>query len=100
MGLLSSFQESLYTQSLQKSPFSCSLLAILIICIITRIFTGLRSKITQNDYDAATKTPNIIPYWLPFVGTSLSFLRNIESTITHDRYVNGSLSVQLLTHDT
>jgi TRAP-type C4-dicarboxylate transport system permease small subunit len=85
MGLLSSFQKIPYIQSFQESPLSSSLLAFLIICIITRVVTGLRSSIAQNNHDAATKTPNTIPYWLPFVGTALSFLRNIESTITNDR---------------
>jgi len=85
MGLLSSSQKNPYTQSLQESPLSSSLLALLIICIITRVVTGLRSSIAQNNHDAAIKTPNTIPYWLPFVGTALSFLKNIESTITHDR---------------
>ncbi|KAH3976312.1 hypothetical protein HBH98_160140 [Parastagonospora nodorum] len=89
MGLLSSFQNIPYTQSLRNSPLSSSLLALLIICIITRIVTGLRSNVAQNNHDAATKTPNTIPYWLPFIGTALSFLKNIESTITHDRYASG-----------
>jgi TRAP-type C4-dicarboxylate transport system permease small subunit len=85
MGLLQSFQESPYIHSLAASPFTSSILAVLIVCILTRIITGVRSSIAQNNHDATTKTPNTIPYWLPFVGTALSFLRNIESTITHDR---------------
>jgi p-aminobenzoyl-glutamate transporter AbgT len=85
MGLLRSFQESPYTQSLFTSPLLTSILALLVVCFITRIVTGVRSSIAQNNHDAASKTPNTIPYWLPFIGTALSFLRNIESTITHDR---------------
>lgn len=85
MGLLRSLQESPYILSLFASPLLSSISALLIVCVLTRIITGVRSSIAQNNHDAASKTPNTIPYWLPFIGTALSFLRNIESTITHDR---------------
>lgn len=85
MGLLRSFQESPYTQPFAASPVLSSICAILVVCIITRVITGFRSNIAQRNHDAASKIPNTIPYWLPFMGTALSFLRNIESTITHDR---------------
>lgn len=90
MGLLRSFQESPYTQSFAASPILSSISAILVISIATRVITGLRSNLIQRNHDAASKTPNTIPYWLPFVGTALSFLRNIESTITHDRYAHSN----------
>jgi hypothetical protein len=87
MGLLLSFQQSSYTQSFVASPLVSSFSAIFIVCVATRVITGVRSSIAQNNHDVASKTPNRIPYWLPFIGSALSFLRNIESTITRDRQV-------------
>jgi hypothetical protein len=85
MGLLRSLQENPGAQSFAASPLLSAVVAVLVTCVITRIVTGLRSSIADNNQDTASKTPNTIAYWLPWVGTALSFLGNIESTITQDR---------------
>lgn len=85
MGLLHSFQESPYTQALVASPLLSVISTFLLTCIITRVITGVRSSIAQNNKDAASKTPNRIAYWLPWVGSALSIARSIEGTIARDR---------------
>ncbi|KAF2028404.1 cytochrome P450 [Setomelanomma holmii] len=93
MGLLHLVQESPYTHSLISSlissPFLSLTCIVLFISIITRIITGVRSSIAQNNNDAASKTPNRIAYWLPWVGSALSFVRDIEGTISRDRDISG-----------
>jgi hypothetical protein len=85
MGLLHSFQENPCTQFFAASPLLSTVLAVLVTCVVTRIVTGLHSSVADNNHDTASKTPNTIAYWLPWIGTAFSFLGNIESTITQDR---------------
>lgn len=86
MAVLSSLRHSALAQACIASPLLSALSAFLIVCIITRVFTGVRSSLALNNRDADNKTPNRIGYWLPWVGSSLSFARNVEATIAHDRY--------------
>ncbi|OAL51217.1 cytochrome P450 [Pyrenochaeta sp. DS3sAY3a] len=89
MGFTRAFQESFYARFLLVSPTLSVLFTVLATCIITRIITGVRSSIAQNNKDAPSKTPNRIAYWLPWVGSALSFARNIEGTIARDRDNSG-----------
>jgi hypothetical protein len=56
-----------------------------IICLITRIITEIQKRISQNQVDVVTKTPSQVPYWVPFVGSAISFVKDIEGTIARDR---------------
>ena len=87
MGLLHSLQGHPYTQVVTASPLRSILWAFVLTCLITRIITGTRSYIAKNNNDVPTKTVNRISYWIPWVGSAISFARNIEGTISADRYI-------------
>ncbi|KAF2008830.1 cytochrome P450 [Aaosphaeria arxii CBS 175.79] len=89
MGLVRSFQENPYAQAVVASPFISLVSTFVLTCLITRIVTGLRSTIAQNNTEADKKTPNRIAYWVPFVGSAISFARDIEGTISKDRDLSG-----------
>ncbi|KAF2800342.1 cytochrome P450 [Melanomma pulvis-pyrius CBS 109.77] len=89
MGLLHSLQEHSYTQAVLASPGKSLLSALAIVCLVTRIITGTRSYIARNNNDGPTKTVNRISYWIPWVGSAISFARNIEGTISSDRDHTG-----------
>jgi hypothetical protein len=87
MGLLHSLQSHPYTQIVTASPPKSILWAFALTCLVTRIVTGTRSYIAKNNNDVPTKTVNRISYWIPWVGSAISFARNIEGTISADRYI-------------
>lgn len=89
MGLLQSLQEHPYTQVITTSPLKTVLSALAIVCLVTRTITGTRSYIARNNNDAPTKKVNRISYWIPWVGSAISFARNIEGTISRDRDETG-----------
>jgi hypothetical protein len=88
MGLVRSLQENPYAELLASSPLLSIFSTFVITCVVTRLVTGFQSTIAQNNRDVDKKTPNQIAYWLPWVGSAISFARNIEGTISRDRYVN------------
>lgn len=87
MGLLRLAREDPYFRSLAASPVLSVISFFLLVSIVTRIITGVRSNIAQDNNDARSKTPNRIAYWLPWLGSALSFVRDIEGTISRDHYV-------------
>ncbi|KAF2474314.1 cytochrome P450 [Lindgomyces ingoldianus] len=89
MGLLRSFQEIPYIQGLLTSPVISILSFFVLSCVLTRVITEVRSRVAINQVDAASKTPNRIPYWVPFVGSAVSFARDIEGTLSRDRDTSG-----------
>lgn len=89
MGLLRSFQDNSYSQVLIASPLVSIFSAFVLTCFVTRIVTGFRSTIAENNKNADSKTPNRIAYWLPWVGSAISFARDIEGTIARDRDNSG-----------
>lgn len=60
-----------------------------LICLITRTVTEIRRRISQNQVDAVIRTPSRIPYWVPFIGSAVSFARDIEGTIARGRDSTG-----------
>jgi hypothetical protein len=85
MGLLRLVQENPSIYSIIASPLLSVVSLILFTSIVTRVITGVRSNIAQKNSEAPSKTPNRIAYWLPWVGSALSFVRDIEGTISRDR---------------
>jgi hypothetical protein len=55
------------------------------ICLVTRIVTEIQRRISRSQRDAQTKNPIRIPYWIPFVGSAVSFVTDIEGTLARDR---------------
>jgi hypothetical protein len=85
MAVLSSLRHSELAQVCIASPLLSAFSAFLLICIITRILTGVRSSLALANRDADNKTPNRISYWLPWVGSFFSFVGDLEATIARDR---------------
>jgi hypothetical protein len=72
------------TQS-TSSPTLSILTAIVVVCTITRLLTEFQQRRTRSLIDVATKSPIRIPYWVPFVGSAVSFARDVEGTLARDR---------------
>ncbi|KAH7087700.1 hypothetical protein FB567DRAFT_592369 [Paraphoma chrysanthemicola] len=89
MGPLQLAREDPYFRSLAASPVLSAISFFLLVSIVTRIITGVRSNIAQDNNDARSKTPNRIAYWLPWLGSALSFVRDIEGTISRDLDSSG-----------
>ncbi|KAF2181853.1 cytochrome P450 [Zopfia rhizophila CBS 207.26] len=89
MGLLRSVELSAQWEFLTTSPLISIFSTFIITCIFTRIVTGARSRISKNQIDAGSKTPSRIPYWVPFVGSAVSFAKDIEGTIARGRDASG-----------
>jgi hypothetical protein len=73
------------TRYITASPMLFVPTIFVIICLITRIITEIQKRISQNQVDVVTKTPSQVPYWVPFVGSAISFVKDIEGTIARDR---------------
>lgn len=71
------------------SPVQSLLGLIASICVFTRIFTGFQTAKSRKQVDR-TRRATLIPYWIPFVGSALSFMTDIQGTIAKSRYVSGA----------
>lgn len=63
-----------------SAPYSSFFVIIALICVFTRIVTGLRSGPKEG---VAVKKP----YWIPYVGHALSFGFTQESFLAKQLYV-------------
>ncbi|KAL5338798.1 RNA12 protein-domain-containing protein [Aspergillus crustosus] len=60
-------------------PKSLALAGVLIFTIVvisTRIISGIQSQAGKSKDTAQPRRPRILPYWIPWLGHSLSFARN------------------------
>ena len=69
------------------SPFLSLLAVVASVCVFTRFLTGIRNAISQTQVDKPQKRPITVPYWVPFVGSAVSFATDIQGTITKGRWV-------------
>lgn len=51
-----------------------------LVCSVTRFITGVKYHLARAKKDALEKRPASIPYWVPFVGSLVSFLIDVEKT--------------------
>ncbi|KIW18275.1 hypothetical protein PV08_02563 [Exophiala spinifera] len=65
------------TSFLTTHPFLAALTALVALCIITRIFSGLELKAStkqrQSRNSPTATPPPLLPYWIPWLGHGLNF---------------------------
>ncbi|KAF2500052.1 cytochrome P450 [Lophium mytilinum] len=71
------------------SPTLTILTTLLAITLLTRALTELQRRHALTQTDLPLKTPIRIPYWIPFVGSAISFARDVEGTLAKDRDSSG-----------
>ena len=67
------------------SPFLSLLAIVASVCVFTRLLTGIQHVISQTHAEKPEKTVSTIPYWVPFVGSAVSFATDIQGTIAKGR---------------
>lgn len=72
------------------SPFLSLIVVFLILCLVTRVITGLRASLLQMNTNAQQKTVTRVPYWVPFLGSALSLIRDTDGTVAKGRFVKRS----------
>lgn len=76
-----------FLKYVSHSPIQSLLAIIAAVCVFTRLLTGMQSAISQSQIDRPNKKVNSIPYWVPFVGSAVSFATDIQGTIARGRWV-------------
>ncbi|KAL6243559.1 hypothetical protein RBB50_009552 [Rhinocladiella similis] len=65
------------TSFLTTHPFLSALIAFVLLCIVTRITSGIRLKATtkqqQTQHSQNATPPPLLPYWIPWLGHGLNF---------------------------
>lgn len=69
------------------SPFLSSIVVFLILCLVTRAITGLRAFFLRMNTNTQQKTVTRVPYWVPFLGSALSLMRDTDKTVAKGRCV-------------
>ena len=77
----------LLPEYVHDSPFPTFFALIAAVCIFTRVLTGIQNAISRTHVDSPTKRATSIPYWVPFVGSAVSFATDIQGTLTKGRCV-------------
>lgn len=64
-----------------------SIVVFLTLCLFTRLITGLRASLLRMNTNAQQKAVTRVPYWVPFLGSALSLMRDIDGTVAKGRCV-------------
>lgn len=67
-----------------------SIVVFLTLCLVTRAATGLRAVLLRMNKNAQQKPVTRVPYWVPFLGSALSLMRDIDGTVAKGRYVGNN----------
>lgn len=82
----------------QGLPWVALTVALVAICITTRLTTGREEGHQPNTQILDAKTPPEVPYWIPYIGHVPQMALNRESFLAglRKRYPNGAFSLKLL----
>ena len=69
------------------SPFQSLLAIVTVVCVFTRLLTGMQNVISHTHAERPVKRASTIPYWVPFVGSAVFFAMDIQGTIVKGWWV-------------
>ena len=84
-----------FLRYIYNSPFQSLLAIVTAICVFTRLLTGIQNVISQTHAERPVKRASTVPYWVPFVGSAVSFAMDIQGTIAKGRWVPKTPLVSL-----
>lgn len=85
MGLLTLYVDRLDAQLRTLSPAVVLSIIFVAACTITRIITEIRYAIAEKNKKPLDRVPLLVPYWIPFLGSALTLLRDLEPVLCKAR---------------
>ena len=75
------------------SLYLAGCLFLIIVCVVTRITTGLRSNLNSS-FVSVPKEVGVIPYSIPWLGSALSFGIRFQDFLADCQYASGLASTR------
>ncbi len=72
------------------SPYLAGCLFLIIVCVVTRIATGLRSNLNSS-FVPGPKEVGVVPYSVPWLGSALPFGIHFQDFLADCQYVDGAV---------
>jgi hypothetical protein len=75
--------------SFHAATFGAVCLLLATICLVTRILTGQRSNLDSDDV-SEPKDVEVVPYFVPWLGSAISFGLRFQDFLAEAQYVKDS----------